>query len=311
MGLRPRQAISLALLALALLTVGTPVCLPGLGLVARLVTLLLPGWAAPSFYNVVVVATAREGADLGGTVDQLVAAGVRPPQILLLNAADPPQQLADFYLTFGDHDGVRALKSANRLRRPGAAANRLLPGLAPERQRQLAECIAVNSAAEQVLDGATRGRWDAEWVVLLADDGSLRLRPGAGYELGAVLRGYGGCSRGVVALAGEGPNEIGGYAFRTSTLPKLASDAQEICTAWATAPAQSAAAPPTLESVLKHAYDEITAVASHAAPPAMHSLTYRVDAPAVAHAGKGRKKGVSDETLRCPSSDEMRVMGAI
>ena len=61
---RKRQAVSLALALLALLTVGTHWCLPGLGLAARLMSLCLPAWTAPSFYNVVVVATARGRADL-------------------------------------------------------------------------------------------------------------------------------------------------------------------------------------------------------------------------------------------------------
>ena len=53
---------------------GTGWCLPGLGLAARLLALAAPGWAAPSWYSVVVLATAREGADVSSTVERLLAA---------------------------------------------------------------------------------------------------------------------------------------------------------------------------------------------------------------------------------------------
>ncbi len=91
---RRRAAAAAALLLL--LAVGTGWCVPGLGYIAELLTVLAPGWAAPSFYSVAVLGTARRGADVGAVVERLLSAGVRPPQILLLNTVRPPQDYSGF-----------------------------------------------------------------------------------------------------------------------------------------------------------------------------------------------------------------------
>jgi hypothetical protein len=325
----PRLA-ALALFGCALLAVGTGWCLPGLGLAARLLALAAPGWAAPSWYSVVVLATAREGADVSSTVERLLAAGVRPPQILLLNAADPPQQLADFYRTFLLQPGVRALAPAARLRAPrgvGAAASTGDQRRRRRRQQQLAECTAVASAARQVLGGATWGRWDADWIVMLADDSSLRLRPGAGRELGAALRGYGGCSHGVVTLEGLAPGTADGYAFHRRVLGRVERAAAAMCAAWTDEPqlasaasSSAAAAPPTVELVLQRVVEDLSRADAGVAEP-VRGLTYRADAPAATSDGMGTGTRTGTGTgavagglpsLRCPATaQEMRIMVAV
>ena len=47
-----------------------------------------------------VLGTARRGADVGVVVERLLSAGVRPPQILLLNTVRPPQDYSGFYRVF-------------------------------------------------------------------------------------------------------------------------------------------------------------------------------------------------------------------
>ena len=267
-------------------------------------------------YSVVVLATTREGADVTGTVERLLAAGVRPPQILLLNSADPPQQLADFYRTFLLQPGVRALAPATKLRprpagRHGAAA---APGpglddLQWRQQQHLAECSAIESAARQVLGGATWGRWDSDWMLILTDDSSLRFRDGAGRALGAALRGYYGCSRGIVALEDDAPGVTHGYAFHRRVLGRMEHIASAICAARAKElPAEVGLnAAPTVQSVLQQIVKELSSTGSDVAT--LRGLTYRENDSSLRPAGIERMKAAA--SLRCPAADEIRVMVAV
>ena len=310
-----QRPMALLLGACLLLAVGTGWCLPGLGLVAWLLD-VAPSWVAPSWYSVVVLATTREGADVTGTVERLLAAGVRPPQILLLNSADPPQQLADFYRTFLLQPGVRALAPATKLRprpagRHGAAA---APGpglddLQWRQQQHLAECSAIESAARQVLGGATWGRWDSDWILILTDDSSLRFRDGAGRALGAALRGYYGCSRGIVALEDDAPGVTHGYAFHRRVLGRVEHIASAICAARAKElPAEAGLnAAPTVQSVLQQIVKELRGTGSDVAT--LRGLTYRENDSSLRPAGIERMKAAA--SLRCPAAEEIRVMVAV
>ena len=301
-----QRPMALLLGACLLLAVGTGWCLPGLGLVAWLLD-VAPSWVAPSWYSVVVLATTRDGADVTGTVERLLAAGVRPPQILLLNSADPPQQLADFYRTFLLQPGVRALAPATKLRpRP--------PGPGPDdllwrQQQHRAECSAIESAARQVLGGATWGRWDSEWILILTDDSSLRFRAGAGRALGAALRGYYGCSRGVVALEDDAPGMTHGYAFHRRVLGRMEHIASAICAARAKESPTEAGlnAAPTIQSVLQEIVKQLRSTGTEV--ETLRGLTYREHDGSLRPAAiEGMKPAAS---LRCPAADEIRVMVAV
>ncbi len=309
-----QRPVAMLLGASLLLAVGTDWCLPGLGLVAWVLEVVSPGWVAPSWYSVVVLATAREGADVTSTVERLLAAGVRPPQVLLLNSADPPQQLADFYRTFLLQPGVRALAPAAKLRprlasrhSAAAAAGSRRNGLQWQQQQHLAECSAIAFAARQVLGGATWGRWDAAWILMLTDDSSLRFRPGTGTALGAALRGYTGCSRGVVALEGDTPGVILGYAFHRQVLGQMEHIASAICAARAKeSGAQREATGPTVESTLQQIVEEMsrTGIGVEMVP----GLTYREGELGDSLQPRAMKPVAS---LQCPAADDMRVMVAV
>ncbi len=315
-----QRLIGMLLSACLLLAVGTEWCLPGLGLVAWVLASVAPGWVAPSWYSVVVLATPREGSDVTSTVERLLAAGVRPPQILLLNSADPPQQLADFYRTFLLQPGVRALAPATKLGlRPhqssrdsaAAAAGSGRNDLQWHQHQHLAECNAIASAAQQVLGGATWGRWDAEWILILTDDSSLRFRPGTARSLAAVLRGYTGCSRGVVALEGDMPGVSLGYAFHRRVLGQMERIASTTCAARTKeSVAKREGIGPTIEALLQQIVEEMSRAGTGV--ELVPGLMYRENAAGVSlhpPAASGAMKPVA--SLQCPAADEMRVMVAV
>ena len=228
-----RRRAAAAALLLLLLAVGTGWCVPGLGYIAELLTALAPGWAAPSFYSVAVLGTARRGADVGAVVERLLSAGVRPPQIMLLNTVNPPQDYSGFYTVFAQRWrlGIRGLAPSARLQAEGAAE--------PARPD---ECLGVASAAEQML--LEVGKWEADWTVLLPDDSALRPSPSAGRELSGVLRGWDACRRGIVRLAPQRGDPPLGWALHRALLPQLAAHTRGLC-------AQRAQRdPPPFEAVL-------------------------------------------------------------
>ena len=132
-------------------------------------TLLVPS----SDFSVVVLAVDEQpNADVAASdlIERLVIAGVSPQQILLHSTTRLPRLASPgFYSAFVRQPGIGSLE-----RRNSVSSGR----------HELDECLAVASAADQL----AKRNSPSPWVIVIFDDWSLRLQPGAGKQLGAKCR---------------------------------------------------------------------------------------------------------------------------
>jgi hypothetical protein len=187
--------------------------------------------------------------------------------------------------------------------------------------KHLSECWSIASAAEQMTQMHPTAH-QASWVVVMFDDGSLRLRPDAGRQLGVQLRGFASELRNfdseLVRLVGDAPpwaspldrkGIVDGYALRRTVLKEFACFSSALCTSWADGSANIK--PPRLESMMRRFSMDI--MSSGAYVQEIRGLTYH---QAEQRTPLALRSWQSNHTWvlplpQCPSANTMRVMVAV